>query len=89
MENTFDIAYRSYKEWTFEQCARMLDALRKRVSDEQDSALRASGLLNRDRIFQPVDEEQFQRELMDAQQAYKHGDFQDALDFCEAMERRL
>ncbi len=88
MESTFDMAYRSYNSWTSDQCARMLDALKKRLSDEQEEALEKAGLPDVDPLYQPVSEEQFRRELLDAQAAYRQGDFKDALAFCDDMERQ-
>ena len=88
MENTFDLAYRSYGKWTSDQCSRMLDALRKRLSDEQETALDEAGVFDNDALFRPVSEEQLRRELLNAQAAYERGDYVDALEFCNVMERR-
>ena len=86
MENTFDLAYSSYSEWTSDQCNRMLDALRKRLVNEQETALEQAGLFESDLLFQPVTERQFRQELLDAQTSYKQGDYMDALSFCDEME---
>ena len=87
MENTFDLAYRSYGEWTSDQCNRMLDALRRRLADEQETKLEQKGLFESDSLFQPITERQFRQELVDAQTAYKQEDYVDALSFCDEMER--
>ena len=83
MENTFDLAYSSYGEWTSDQCNRMLDALRRRLVNEQETALKFES----DPLFQPVTERQFRQELLEAQASYKQGDYVDALSFCDEMER--
>ena len=88
MENTFDLAYNSYGGWTSEQCARMLNALRKRLADDQETALKAAGMFDNDALFQPITEEQFRQELLNAQDAYAQGDYTDALAFCDKMEQR-
>ena len=87
MENTFDLAYSSYGEWTSDQCNRMLDALRKRLVNEQETALEQAGLFESDPLFQPVTERQLRQELLNAQASYKQGDYVDALSFCDEMER--
>ena len=87
MENTFDLAYRSYGEWTSDQCNRMLDALRRRLAIEQETRLEQEGLFENDPLFQPITERQLRQELMDAQIAYRQGDYVDALSFCDEMER--
>ena len=73
MENTFDLAYSSYGEWTSDQCNRMLDALRKRLVNEQETALEQAGLFESDPLFQPITERQFRQELMDAQAVVQTG----------------
>ena len=88
MENTFDLAYSSYSEWTSDQCNRMLDALRRRLVNEQETALEQAGLFESDPLFYLISERQFRQELMDAQASYKQGDYVDALSFCDEMERR-
>ena len=87
MENTFDLAYSSYGSWTSDQCSRMLDALRRRLPNEQETKLEQKGLFESDPLFQPITERQFRQELIDAQTAYKQGDYVDALSFCDEMER--
>ena len=87
MENTFDLAYSSYGSWTSDQCSRMLDALRRRLPNEQETKLEQEGLFESDPLFQPITERQLRQELIDAQTAYKQGDFVDALSFCDEMER--
>ena len=86
MENTFDLAYSSYGEWTSDQYNRMLNALRKRLVNEQETALEQAGLFESDPLFQPVTERQFRQELLDAQASYKQGDYMDALSSCDEME---
>jgi len=87
MENSFDLAYRSYGSWTSDQCSRMLDVLRRRLANEQETKLEQKGLFESDPLFQPITERQFRQELIDAQTAYKQGDYVDALSFCDEMER--
>ena len=81
VENTFDLALRSLKTWTPDQCVRMIDALRRRISEAEDA-------MACDPLFQPIDAQQFQRELLEAQADYRRGDYMDALEFCDEMERR-
>lgn len=88
MEDTFDMAYRSYNDWTSDQCARMLDALKKRLADEEEQALAAAGRFDADPLYQPISGQQLRRELLDAQAAYLSGESQDALAFCAEMEGR-
>lgn len=38
-------------------------------------------------LYQPISEEQFRQELLNAQAEYQRGDYMDALAFCEEMER--
>lgn len=86
MQNSFDMAYNSITDWSLDQCERMIDALRKRVADETDASLEAAGLFTTD-LYQPISEDQFRQELIDAQAEYKRGEYMDALAFCEEMER--
>jgi len=81
------LAYSSYGSWTSDQCSRMLDALRRRPPNEQETKLEQEGLFESDPLFQPITERQLRQELIDAQTAYKQGDFVDALSFCDEMER--
>jgi len=81
------LAYSSYGSWTSDQCSRMLDALRRRLANEQETKLEQEGLFESDPLFQPITERQLRQELIDAQTAYKQGDFVDALSFCNEMER--
>ena len=81
------MAYSSYGSWTSDQCSRMLDALRRRLANEQETKLEQEGLFESDPLFQPITERQLRQELIDAQTAYKQGDFVDALSFCDEMER--
>lgn len=87
MENTFDLAYNSYGSWTSDQCSRMLDALRRRLANEQETQLEQEGLFESDPLFLPITERQLRQELIDAQMAFKQGDYVDALSFCDEMER--
>ena len=88
MENTFELAYNSFGNWTSDQCNKMLHALRKRLADEQEAAFDQAGLLDYDALFQPISEEQFRQELLNAQAAYERGDYIDALAFCDEVERQ-
>lgn len=88
MESTFEMAYHTYGSWTSEQCSRMLTALKERLAEEQDDALESAGLFDDDPLFQPVAQNQLRRELLCAQEAYRKGDYVDALSFCDEMERR-
>ena len=81
------MAYSSYGSWTSDQCSRMLDALRRRLANEQETKLEQEGLFESDPLFQPITERQLRQELIDAQTACKQGDFVDALSFCDEMER--
>ena len=54
----------------------------------KDNAVGLSELYESDPRYQPITEEQLQKELMAAQQAYKEGQRMDALEFCAQMERR-
>lgn len=87
MENTFDMAYNTYNGWSFDQCARMLNALKIRLAEEHERTLEAAGLIEEETLYQPVTQEQFRRELLDAQAAYRRGDSMDALDFCAQIEQ--
>ena len=45
-------------------------------------------LYESDPRYQPITEEELQKELMTARQAYKEGRHMDAMEFCAQMERR-
>lgn len=88
MESTFDMAWRTFESWTPDQCAKMIEALRQRLSEQVEDGLNRAGLPQNDPLYRPITEGQLLAELLEAQEAYENGDYMDALAFCDSMEQR-